>query len=654
MYGRERSLRGWIDDLRFDVVGAIVGLLLAALLFPLRFLSSQIYIQTLPIVLGVACVLYLLAARHDRSERGIPELGGWFARFAPAVVCFGLAGMVLSAAASGQRTLHFYDLGGIVGAVLLAQILFLRERDFHPGVVLAQVVALGVVVRFAALYTAPGFIGVDVWSHTTYVDAILQQGSLAAISESKYFASPLYHLLTVAAADLYGVSIRNAIYLSLGIALPLSVLLVYEATALLVPPRWATFAAASYVLSDHAIRWGIHIIPTSMGLVFFLAMVVHLTRVFQNDHRLRDYAMLVFFSAAVILTHQISSFIMLVLVATGLVGQILLYFDLFDQPNTGQPFLQGSAEPANLVGLLVFDVGLITFMWSLTPYQGDTFLETVLSYLYETLVTSAGFLNGVSSDSSSAAAAGSSPTSQFIAELATYVDTLGFLLLLFTTVVGSLVVLRRRRANHATFTHLFAVVVMLFFVLGLPLFNIDNFVPGRWVAFLYVPMVVLTAIGLRYLSRNLSPTLLVATLLVFLLLFPSVMLMADAGTPDSPVFSSQNERLSYTDTELTAVRTIDEVTEPGGQPLYTDHPYATVFVRTDTHPAEVLRVRNGRVVRDGPIVYREYQSDGGSFFRTEAGAGIRDVPRQRVCPSSTNHVYANGDVRMCRSPSTGG
>jgi len=651
MAGMPSDVRRRLTAMRLDVAGGIVGVVLAVAMFPLRFLSSQIYIRTLPIVLGLASAVYLLAVRQNRSSTWNPQFGATAARLGPAATFFVVAGMVLLAAVAGQRTVVFYGLGGVVGTIILAQIIFLRDEDFHPSVVLTQVVVFGFVVRFAALYTAPGFIGVDVWSHVTYVEAIARDNSLAAIAGNKYYASPFYHLLTVGAAALYDLSLRNGLYLSLGVVMPLSVLLLYETATLLVSPRWAAFATTLYAGADHTVRWGIHLIPTSMGLVFFLAALFVLTRVLQSEPRVRDYALLVFFSAAVILTHQISSFIMLVLIGSGLVGQLLLTFDVIREPDPQLPFLEQLSRPANLLGLLVFDVGLITFMWSLTPYQGDTFLETVMSYLYVTLITSAGFLNGVSSSSASGgAAAGGGP--QFVAQLATYVDTLGFLLLLGLTVVGSLVVLRRRWGNHATFTFLTAVVIMLFFVLGLPLFNVNNFVPSRWIAFLYAPMAILGAIGLRALGRNLSPNAVVAGLVVFALVFPGVMLMSSDGTPDSPVFPSQNERLSYTDTELTAVRTVDDVTAETGRPLYTDHPYATVFVRTNVHDAEIIRLRNGRAVNDGLVVYREYQSDGGSFFRTQGGAGIRNPPRQRICPPTATHVYANGDVRVCET--TGG
>jgi hypothetical protein len=112
--------------------------------------------------------------------------------------------------------------------------------------------------------------------------------------------------------------------------------------------------------------------------------------------------------------------------------------------------------------------------------------------------------------------------------------------------------------------------------------------------------------------------------------------------------------LAYTETELTAVDTIGNITENRNETLYTDHPFETVFIRTDTHDAAVVRLRNGRAVREGPTVYRTYQSDGGSFFRIREGAGIRNPARADICPSSTNHVYANGDVRLCQSPVTGG
>ena len=50
-----------LRPLRLDTVAAICGLVIALGLFPLRLFASQIYLETVPLVLGTACGLYILA-----------------------------------------------------------------------------------------------------------------------------------------------------------------------------------------------------------------------------------------------------------------------------------------------------------------------------------------------------------------------------------------------------------------------------------------------------------------------------------------------------------------------------------------------------------------------------------------------------------------
>ncbi|WP_241662596.1 glycosyltransferase family 39 protein [Halorubrum depositum] len=628
--------------------------MLALGMFPLRFLSSQIFIVTLPPILGVGCLLYLAAARGTRTTDGLPTLTPSATRLLSVGVFLGLAAMVFLAALQGQRSVLFMDVGGVVGVLLLGQILLAPDEELRPGVFLAQVIVFSFVVRFAALYTTTGYVGIDIWSHTTFIETILRTDSLSAISEIKYYASPLYHLLAATSTNLLGLSLRNALYLSLGVVMPLIPLFVYGTARLLVPLRWSLAAAALYAMGDQVIRWGIHLIPTSMGLVFFLACMYSLVRITHASERWRDFGLLVLFSTAIILTHQVSSFIMLVLLFAGLAAQILLQFSFFTEEPDALSFTGGGSNPVNLIGLVGFNLGLIVFTWSLTPYKGDTFLETVLSYLYVNLFN-AGFLTGVSgsggSEGASGVAGGGGQT--LLSQMSTYVTEAGFLLLIFAGVLGCLTVLKRSRATQTTYTFVGAIVAMLFVVLGLPLFGIESFVPGRWIGFLYALLAIVGVLGFRHLANRTSLKVAGVVLLMLVLIYPNVMIMSNDGAMDSPVFSDQHERLSYTDQELAAVDTYGNArpTDEGGE-IYTDLPYGTVWERTDAHPAEPLPAEAGRPVPQGTSVYRDYQSESASYFmnsQTEAATNL-NPSKTDVCPSTTNHVYANGQVTVCTLP----
>ncbi|WP_252700045.1 hypothetical protein [Natronosalvus vescus] len=648
-----------IDQLRpfrLDTVAAIAGLALALALLPLRLFASQIYLETVPIVLGTACGLYLLSLYHQGNVTSLPTLPGSVAMTLPTVVLAGISAMIVLPVVQGERTLLFFALSSLVGTLLLVQIVFTDDEVFSAGQILFQLVCFALVFRFTALYVTPGYIGIDIWTHMELANAIHQERSLAAISHDKHFASPLYHLLVVTASFLFEVPLRTALYLSVGLVMPLSILLVYATTNLLVPGRWATLAAALYAFASHVSLWGMHIIPTSLGLVFFLGLVYALIRVMRIEYTLRDFSLLLVLSIAVILTHQVSTFIMLVLLVAAFIAQVTFMIGPFGLTRLDTSVFRAK-KPVNLIGLVVFNFGLTIFVWSLTPYREQSFLATVLSFFGQTIEESAGFLNIASqtdSDSAEQSAAAADPS--LLEQAVPYTDAAGFLLLLGLTFAGCLYVVHRRRAEQSVFTLLLAAAFMLVFVLGLPMFGIRNFIPTRWFAFLFAPMAILGAVGVRLLVRDLNPAFVVACLLLVVLVYPGAMMLAVESNTENPVFSSQHERLAYDESELVAAGSIAQLTgSPDGQDirqdqrLYTDHPYQTLISRTGAYQSTMA----GTVPTDGTAdheytLYRTTQSSESVYFQDEDGhAQLGTIDRAQLCRPDQATVYTNGDVTLC-------
>ncbi|MFP8953656.1 hypothetical protein ACLI4Z_11880 [Natrialbaceae archaeon A-arb3/5] len=645
-----------LRPLRLDTVAAISGLVIALVLLPLRLLASQIYLETVPLVLGTACGLYLLSLYQQEDGTTVPRLPSAVTMALPSIVLVGLAAMVAVTVLQAERTPAFFGLSSVVATLVVGQVVFASDRDFNRGLLLTQIVLFAFVFRFTALYATPGFVGIDVWTHMELANAIYQDASLGAISHDKHYASPFYHLLVVASSMLFDVPLRLALYLSVGIVMPISIMLVYATTNLLVSDRWAILATAAYALASHVSMWGIHLIPTSLGLVFFLGMLYALIRVMRIEYTLRDFSLLLLLSTAVVLTHQVSTFIMLVLLLAAFVAQLVFVVGPFGLTRLDTNVFRAK-KPVNLIGLVVFNFGMTIFVWSLTPYREQSFLATVLSFFTQTLEESAGFLNiasGSTGDGAEDGAEAAAPT--LLDQIVPYVDTLGFLFLLGATFVGCLYVVHRRRAEQSVFTLLLAAAFMLVFVLGMPMFGIHTFIPTRWFAFLYAPMAVLGAVGLRTLTQNLSPAIVVICLLSFALVFPGAMILAAESNPDNPVFSDQREQLAYDETELAAAESIGELTgSPSGgeirpdQRLYTDHPYQTLISRTGAYPSTTsATVPDDGVAEHDYVVYREAQSSDAVYFNDENDEGrIEQISQDQLCRPDHATVYTNGDVTMC-------
>ena len=667
-----------LADARLDVFAAVVGLVLSLALLPLGLFTTEVLVHGVPASIGLGCLFYLLATlgRFDgwnRSPPGWrpPELAipervrrpatsvservtrpGFLAWIVPRLVVVGLSGLVVVAMVTGGRPLAFLLLAGVVGSLVLAQILFADAGTLDHRVVLGEIIAYALVVRYAALLTTPGFVGIDNWTHVTSFSAAIQEaGALSPLAGIKYYASPFYHLLTVASAELLGVSLRTALYLTVAAVMVLAVVLVFATARYVVGVRGALLATMLFAVADYVIRWGLYVSTTSLGLVFFLAVLFVLTRILYVEVGRIDAVVLAGFAIAVALTHQVSAFITMVLLGTATTVVFLSrYVDGMDIPNAdGKLFAP--------VGVF-FSFTLV--QWAFTPWMGGTFLTEGVALAREWLAGHTGFMNLVEHEP---VEAGEEVTAGVLPQLAAYVDTLGLFLFLVVGTLGSLTLLQRKR-SAGTYTYVGAISVMMIATLGLPMFGFRFLLPERWFAFAYAPMAVVGAVGVGYFATQFWTRGATVALFVFLLAFPSTMVVAHDATIDQPTFEQQWSQYAHSEAEIAAAETLDETVPEANEPIYTDHPYFMAMTRLNEDPAEravadysysaymFTVTEDGQVSPEQEIVvYRSYQSEAHPAYRgPEDVLTTRQIDASEVCPETRNHVYGADDVRMCVAP----
>lgn len=562
-----------------DHLLALVVVLTSVSLLPLRLMIGHIYARTFPPTLIIAAVAYLCATRWlpartepdpdsaTRQEYGPPTLSAWASRVAPILVCWllvaTLAVTLYSATTPGTlpeglvsfdigRGLGIYLLTAAAGSLVLAQIAYVRERDFAPRFLLAQLLAVCGILRFSAFILTPSYIGVDIFTHAmNYAAVMLDTGSLqAGLGGSKYIAAPLYHLLVVATALLGNVGLQWAVYLSVGVAMLCAPVFVYCGARRLpgVGARWALFGAALFGLMDYVTYWTVHAIPSSLALVFSLGILVLVIRVLTTPHPFTVTTLhsgisvcIGLLCLGIVLTDQVTSFIILVMFGTGVGVQLVLYIgrwlsDGLASSSSAVPVpsifasLLGSAGAGNhssgmstdttadvdtqplmladMTTYAVFMLGLTLFVWGMTPYHGTTFTESVIRVLTDTIAASTGdgqlFAEALSRNGTTSASGAGGNSRPIEATLMLYGSQLGVLLLLGASVIGTCAIVRRRSRsvpvpNQANLTLIGIVIVIGIFAFVPAMVGIGTFLTGRWYAVLYAGMGLLVASGFAQL-----------------------------------------------------------------------------------------------------------------------------------------------------------
>ncbi|MFC7007322.1 hypothetical protein [Halalkalicoccus salilacus] len=618
-----------LDARDLALLVALGSALFALLIVATSRSAAPVYLLTLPPVVTGGALTFAAVVARDPADPVRPALPRPVTMTLPSVVLVGALVLSWYATTAGSRTVPFYLGAGLLGTGVLLQIAFVSEDDLSPTVLLGQVLVIALVVRFAALATTAGYIGLDTWSHVpTYVAGIAADGSLESLSESKYYYAPLYHLTVVATVLLADVSPRLALWLSIGLVVPIvTTSLLYVLGTSVLTPRWATFAAALYAFSDHAILWGIYLVPTSLGLVFTLGLLVPLFRIVREGYSARSIVLFVAFSLGLVFTHQVSSVIAATIVGMAVLAQV--------GPSLAR--VVPRAGSVNLLWLFVPFVCVLAVLLTITPYTGSSlgFAERTLLFLRETYLAEFGWLNLAIELGAPEADYGLRPLTS-----PTYLlEASGLLLFAAAGTVGTLVALRR--ATHVWLTLVCAAGALSVVAIGTPAVGLQNFLPSRWFAFLYVPLALLCALGLQWSVRRIDPATATVALVVFCALFPGVMALAGPATIDSPTFPEERITYSYSRAELAALETISRQTTT---PIGTDVLTVEVLTRTETAPAEIAAPEDAD---QEVLLYRESYADRPALF-DDVGADVYETTttERRYC-ATRSITYDNGAAHAC-------
>lgn len=712
-------------------------------LFPMRLVIGHIYAKVVPPTLIIAALAYLGATRwlprftsvvsssssSATSDPPIPTLPGWASRVLPIGVCWVLVATLaltlysattptstLTTATSIEtlvgldigRGLGIYVFTSIAGSLVLAQIAFVRDRDFAPRFLLAQLLAVCVVLRGSAFILTPSYIGIDVFTHAAqYATVLVDTGSLqTALGGSKYISAPFYYLLVAATALTSGLGIQWAVYLSVSLGMLLTPVLVYCGARRLpgVGSRWALFGAALFGLMDYITYWTLHAIPSSLALVFALGILVLLVHVLTSSgtsHRGVTLS-IALLCLGVVATDQVTAFILVILFGTAVGIQLLFYAGRRLSPSvsrvrsrsqarssTGSLILSSASTRrghdlrlSDMASYAAFAAGLTLFVWAFTPYYGATFTESVLRTLSDAITASTGTGSGglfATFSSSASAASGSGGPPSLGARIMTYASQLGFVLLLGASVIGTCGILRRRPRSlpdQANATLIGIVTIIGVFAFVPALVGIGTFLSGRWYAILYAGMGLLVASGFAQVwgqrdksgsgsgpgsksdSRSVSYRPLVACLLVIICLHPIAGAVSVDATFDAPVRDDATPRYAFTGPEGDAAETLMTITNSSeDQPVYTDRLFGMRLTRPDPGSNNYFTavVNDSGVPADHDrMIYRDYQATGGpSFTNPETGetrvqqlaSNVSDG--RSVCDANQSLAYNNGFVTYC-------
>lgn len=426
--------------------------------------------------------------------------------------------------------------------------------------ILMQIILLSASVRWSVVFSFPVLVGSD-WYHSILVDHIVNNGRLIpstyaigwvpehiARGVDIYSYFPLMHLVVSGYSLVTGVvSYKQSAVLSIGVFEIASILFVFMLSRkMFSDERLALLSALLIGLSNKHMFYGMWIIPNSLGLALFAALVYLVGR-HMKESGSRVFGMFAVFLFSTIAAHPLSSFVLLLVIFLFLASEHIHARFLDDRRSS-------DIRAATTYVLLISVVAVLAY-WMICS---DFFSARVLS-LFSSLQQLE--LLRVS------------PAGKTIYHYE--LDNLGVYFLYFLAAIGSLAWLRRKRLGSFELGVIMASGTLLLIIYASWLTGITTFLPERWFSFLFVLLVLPAAEGVIYLLGTARGKYGMILMLIVLCSLSFLMIMNSDVNVDVPLIGkNQVGRYSYFDSEMIAASWAKENSKG---PIYTDENFLDYF-----------------------------------------------------------------------------
>lgn len=520
-------------DVILGVMGFNIGVWIISLYYIFNLNQKDIGVTILS-----SCLIYLLFRKKFKSEAPISlETSRLKNVLNLSFYLIFLTCILIYSMNLYYRPISYFILICVLAGIIASQILYVRQGDRVTSILL-QIFLLSILIRVGIFYNFPSLMGYDAYFHANMARIITNTGFVAPLQiSSKYFYYPFAHIF-ISVTQLMGkTDVKDAIFCSIGFASIFITAAVYLIGKKLEGPQMGLLAALLINLNNHNIVTGIaNITPGSLVLCYFIFIIY---AIFSEKQELKYTGLILLITILMVLTHQLTTFVVLLAVVTIYLGKYLHSHLYKDSPLGTNGFNY----------ILFFIVSLQTY-WMFTYINpGTSFFEMIFLPLVEVFKLGASY-------SSDELILGSVTNQDTLEVLLLHIS---YLALPFFAIGGVLAWFSREDAKKINKFSIALVVVILYsFAYGIPLLGMRNFLTSRWFPLISVFLVLVAASYiLKLTSLFASRKAKIPVIFIIVLLFSFVMVTTPGINKDNPLVAKDTTvRNQFKDVEIQAIKTV--------------------------------------------------------------------------------------------------
>lgn len=312
---KKSDVEGIVSALLYEIDKylAITGLILAIAILYLIGLRGSIVGVLVSVLLIISCLLWLSIRNRDLPNNGLLDVKksvyiwaiAFFILYALSILCVYFRQDLYS------RPPLYFILTSLMAGTIACQTLTASRR--HIGIILFQVILIGMSLTWTQQLITPGLIGIDPWYHQYFTNSIIDQHILPTFHA--YSQQPFFHLLIAMTSLMTSLSYKYStiISVSFGMITCFSFFLFLIGNLILKNYRIGLLASLSVVIAPLVILMSYWTIPNSFGPVFMIILLYVLLIKHEEKIRVSYTILIILLMSAIILTHPLVAMCMAII-----------------------------------------------------------------------------------------------------------------------------------------------------------------------------------------------------------------------------------------------------------------------------------------------------------------------------------------------------
>lgn len=524
------------------------------------------------------------------------------------------------------RPPSFFVLLIVSAGLIVTQILLYSEKKYEK-IILFQILLIGLILSAGLYFSYPSAVGIDPFFHIELAGSILKTGQIPVsfdttpVGYSSYSNFPIFHILIAETSHLTALDLKTAAWTSVALIEIISLLFVFFLGRTLIHSKAALIATLIGATASWHIQWSYWIIPMTIGLAVMPIFVWLLLSRNNNSRSLVGLSIILL--SVVVMTHGMSSFVLLILVSSFLVS------DKFLKKVSHANFPSSRTLTIFFLLCLSIVLGYWLYASSYIDYVGQSISSFFVS---RTLIHTQLLFTGLES---------------------LWPEDVG---LYFFAIIGILLFSSDRFRQKNSFRLVFGCTVITLVALFSNALNLSAIVPERWLSFSQILLLVPAAMGFAAITNLLGKNkkiLFSVIVICFLFVFPMIASLQDDFA--NPFQNPDTQfRFALSKSELTAASTIMKF---NNETIMTDSFYSLEFTYNNNlnfglnpvvNKITLSDLRNNFSETHGNIlILREYCIKNTMYFSTSSETGIT-----RIDPSVQNNLDVKSTFNRVYSSST--